>query len=61
MVTCVEAGPRFGKTKLVSDRGQAPYALVISHDGKRMAYNRRIKFGDKEIGQIFVDDFPAID
>jgi hypothetical protein len=38
------------------DRGPAPFALVWSHDGKTLAYNRMVKSDGKPAVQIFVAD-----
>ena len=73
VVTAVEPGPRFGKNIVLSERGPAPFALVWSHDGKTIAYNRAeplgresflgpaVKTADREVTQIFVTDYPDRD
>ena len=50
----VESGPRFGQTKVVIDRTPPPFALVRSHDGRALAYNRLIKTDNNEVSQIFI-------
>ncbi len=71
-VTCVKPGPLFGKTYFITDQGgalPAPEALVWSHDGRRLAFNRRVPTYDstgnlvKDINnndfrQIFLVNFP---
>lgn len=55
--TTVEPGPHFGKSWVLSDHGPAPFALVWSHDGNTLAYNRRVKVDGRETTQIFVADY----
>lgn len=57
MVTSVKPGPQFGQSRVLIDRSPAPYALVWSHDGRTIAYNRRVPTGDQEITQIFAIDY----
>lgn len=57
LIANVAPGVQFGKTTVVSERAPAPFALVWSHDGKTLAYNRTIKTDGKDIWQIFVTDF----
>jgi len=57
VVTTMEPGGEFGESQVMSDRAPAPFALVWSHDGKSIAYNRRIRIGEHETTQIFVADF----
>lgn len=57
LITNVKPGPRFGKHTVLSNRGPSPFALVWSHDGKTLAYNRRIRAKGKTITQIFVDAY----
>jgi hypothetical protein len=57
VVTSVKDGTGFGKSVILSDRAPAPFAPVWSHDGKTLAYNRRVKTNGKEITQIFVADY----
>lgn len=57
LIVNVQPGAQFGRTTTLSDNPAAPYALVWSHDGKTLAYNRTVKTDGKEIGQIFVADF----
>lgn len=57
LITNVEPGPRFGQTRVLIDKAPPPYALVWSHDGKTLAYNRAIKTNDDETRQIFVTTF----
>lgn len=61
IVTEVAAGERFGKSRVLIDRGPAPYALVWSHDGKMLAYNRIVPTDGREVSQIFVCDFGRVD
>lgn len=57
LIVNVQPGAQFGKTRTLSDKGPAPFALVWSHDGKTLAYNRTVKTEGKDINQIFVLDF----
>lgn len=57
VVTNVEPGPDFGKSRVLVDRAPLPFALVWSHDGKTIAYNRRIKTDDREVTQVFAIDY----
>jgi len=72
--TCVQPGPRFGKTVFLTPQGDGPqrYALVVSPDGKRLAYNRPVaatdaagealtNYAGKDFSQIFVMGFPDAD
>jgi hypothetical protein len=72
--TCVKPGPRFGETVLLTPRGDAPkrYGLVVSPDGKRLAYNKQVPTKDAngaiahtyaglDFSQIFLIDFPDAD
>jgi hypothetical protein len=61
LVTDVRAGRRFGQSTVVSDRAPRPFALVWSHDGKTLAYNRIIKTDGKDVTQIFVTEYAATD
>ncbi len=56
-VTNVEPGPKFGKSRVLVDRAPAPFALVWSHNGKTIAYNRRIETDGRETTQIFAIDY----
>jgi hypothetical protein len=47
---------RFGQTTVLSERAPAPFALVWSHDGKTLAYNRVVKTNENAVMQIFVAD-----
>lgn len=40
----------------MSDHAPPPFALVWSHDGKTIAYNRTVKTEGKEVTHIFVLD-----
>jgi len=60
VITDVRPGPQFGKSQVLSDHGPAPFALVLNHAGTKLAYNRRLRAGNRELTQIFIDDFPAI-
>ncbi len=57
LLTTVEAGPQFGNSWVLSDRKPAPFALVWSHDGTTIAYNRRVQSEGREATQIFVADY----
>jgi uncharacterized protein (TIGR01244 family) len=59
VITDVQPGPQFGKSRILSDRAPAPFALVVSHDGKTLAYNRRLREGNREVTHIFIDQFSA--
>lgn len=69
--TCVEPGPDFGESVFLTAKEDTParYAIVISPDGKRIAYNKAVPARDAEgreaknyaglhFSQIFVVDFP---
>lgn len=70
--TCVKPGPLFGKTVFLTESGAglpAPEALVWSHDGRRLAFNRRVPtydpsgklvkdFNNNDFRQIFLVNFP---
>ncbi|MFV2067684.1 MAG: DUF3748 domain-containing protein [Pirellulales bacterium] len=58
VVTAVEPGPAFGKSWVLSDHAPAPFAVVWSHDGRSIAYNRRVPSGKQDVTQIFVADYP---
>jgi dipeptidyl aminopeptidase/acylaminoacyl peptidase len=71
---CVKPGPQFGKSVFLTPHGAEATgtgieALVWSHDGKRLAFNRRVPTRDSagntaldntsaNYRQIFVTDFP---
>ena len=70
-VTCVKAGPDFGKTIFLTPQGDEPARtnLVWSHDGRLLAYNKRVPTHDsegnivktrdgKDLLQIFLIAFP---
>lgn len=61
LITEVAPVPRFGRTLILSERAPAPFALVWSHDGKTLAYNRTIPSHGKDVSQIFVADYAAND
>ena len=61
IVTPVESGPSLGKSRVLSDHDPGPFALVWSHDGKTIAYNRSIRTDDGEATQIFVTDYHGND
>ncbi len=48
---------RSGDSRVLIDRAPAPFALVWSHDGRTIAYNRKVQTAGKDITQIFVSDF----
>ena len=54
LITDVRPGPEFGQSRILIDRAPTPYALVWSHDGKTLAYNRTVKTDGKDVIQIFV-------
>ncbi len=56
-VTDLRPGPHFGQSTVLIDQPPAPFALVWSHDGKTLAYNRTVKTDGKDVIQIFVADF----
>ncbi len=58
-VTDVSPGESFGKSRVLIDRGPAPYGLVWSHDGKMLAYNRVVLTDSRAVSQIFVFPFDA--
>ena len=78
-VTCVEAGPLFGKSVFLTPQGDVTDsvrktnlrdALVWSHDGRTIAYNKRVPTLDEsgtrvfdwtgaDFAQIFVKDLPG--
>ena len=57
VATTVESGPNFGKSRILSDRAPEPFALVWSHDGKTIAYNRIVRTAEGEATQIFVTNY----
>ena len=57
IVTSVAQGASFGKSRVISDQGPAPFALVWSHDGKTIAYNRIVSDGNSQATQIFVTEY----
>lgn len=57
LLTNVKPGPEFGKSTLLNERPESPFALVWSHDGKTLAYNRRVKTEGQIRTHIFVWDF----
>ena len=57
LVADVEPGAGFGKSHVLSDGDTAAYALVWSHDGKTLAYNRSVETDGKNVTQIFAVDF----
>ena len=59
IVTSVEPGANFGKSRVISDRAPVPFALVWSHDGNTIAYNRVLSDGKREATQIFVTGYSA--
>jgi hypothetical protein len=59
LVADVQPGSRFGRTTVISERAPAPFAIVWSHDGKALAYNRTIRAEGNDVIQIFVADCPA--
>ncbi|MCA9074961.1 MAG: DUF3748 domain-containing protein [Planctomycetaceae bacterium] len=56
LITDVRPGEEFGKSKVLNDRAPAPFALVWSHDGKTLAYNRTVNTNGQNIAHIFVAD-----
>jgi hypothetical protein len=44
---------------VISERAPAPFALVWSHDGKTLAYNRTIRAEGNDVIQIFVAGCPV--
>ena len=56
ILTTVAPGAQFGQSRVLSDRAPAPFALVWSHDGNTIAYNRRVQNEGRETTQIFVTD-----
>lgn len=58
LITDVRPGPEFGQSRTLIDRASAPFALVWSHDGKTLAYNRIIETDGKDVIQIFVAATP---
>ena len=70
-VTCVKAGPDFGKTVFLTPQGDTPERLnlVWSHDGKLLAFNKRVPtlnsdgkpakgFDGRDLLHIFLVDYP---
>ncbi len=72
VVTCVQAGPLFGVSHYLTSHGPdlpPAEALVWSHDGRTLAFNRRVPihdaagkrqadFAGRDFRQIFLADFP---
>lgn len=55
VAVCTVPGEHFGKSVSLYDGGEAaPYALVVSHDGKTIAFNRDIPQAGVAYRQIFV-------
>ncbi len=48
--TCVMPGPRFGQSVFLTSQGDTPprYALVVSPDGRRLAYNKAVAAKDAD-------------
>ena len=61
LITDVREGDTFGKSTVLIDRAPAPFALVWSHDGKTLAYNRTVKTEGKDVAQIFVAETTKIE
>jgi len=61
VATYVEPGLQFGKSRVLVDRAPLPFALVWSHDGKTIAYNRRVKADGRETTQVFVIDYHEVE
>jgi Protein of unknown function (DUF3748)/WD40-like Beta Propeller Repeat len=73
-VACVKAGTNFGKTVFLTPQGDAPDRrnLVWSHDGKTLAFNKRVPTRDsdgnavktcdgQDLQQVFLVDFADSD
>jgi hypothetical protein len=58
IATVVKPGPLLGKSCVLSDREPAPFALVWSHAGKTIAYNRMVQDDAGPQAQIFVVQYP---
>jgi len=69
--TCVQPGPHFGESVFLTPKGDAParYAIVVSPDGKQIAYNKAVpaldaqgsevkNYAGLDFSQIFMVDFP---
>jgi Protein of unknown function (DUF3748) len=54
LVTDVMPGAHFGESSVLIDGKSAPFALVWSHDGQTLGYNRVVKTDGKDVVQIFV-------
>jgi len=59
LISDLRPGAGFGHGEILNDRSPAPFALVWSHDGKTLAYNRDVETGGKKVVQIFVADYAA--
>ena len=71
--TCVKAGPQFGASVFLTPQdGVERIALVVSPDGKRVAYNKAVaakdekgkpaaNYAGEDFRQIFLLDFPDAD
>jgi hypothetical protein len=59
LVCDVRAGARFRQSAVLIERSPPSFALVWSHDGKTLAYNRIVKTQGKDVAQIFVADYAA--
>ncbi len=72
--TCVKSGPRFGESMFLTPQGdEAPrIALVVSPDGKSLAYNKPVQerssdggflrnYAGEDFRQIFLMDYPDKD
>lgn len=58
LLTDVREGERFGTSETLVECASRPTALVWSHSGRLLAYNRYEKTGDNDVMQIFVADYP---
>jgi hypothetical protein len=57
LIKKVRPRARSRKSVTLSSRAPAPFALVWSHDGKTLAYNRTVRTNGKDVRQIFVADY----
>lgn len=56
----VDDGPRRGEGVVLTRGGGAPFAPVVSHDGKTVAFNRKVAVNGRSVSQIFLLELPKI-
>jgi hypothetical protein len=56
----VDDGPRWGESVVLARGGGVPFAPLVSHDGKTVAYNRKVDVNGSSVTQIFILELPGI-